>query len=434
MFMKKVLILACMIPACVILGFGGYLHAQAAAAQAGTAQAGAPVDTTVCDVVKKPQAFNGQIVRIKGTVIAGFDEFVITDSTDPNCGYPVNAIWLAYPPGTKGKAGPAAMVVVQPAKNFTGTLTPPTRAAVTLDKTGDRGKDFKQFDSLLAQKHEKGADMCLGCTRYTVTATLVGRLDSVADATLKRDSSGKIVGFGGFGNMNAYPARLVLESVSDVTPKEIDFSKNDDETKAGATAGGNGADQYGAGAGCGGGGCMGGGGNGIDLNGAIAAAQKAANGLAAGPPKDAAIRAAAVYGKAGDHSTGVFTANGASNEASPADEQLGTKDSPDGVLFNCTFNSDRVQGDSLTRAVMHMGEHISELRNPDPGNEGAPPYVLESDAWVVTSVSAALSGQKFLSLPGGYLIWDSSWSVADRTDKMESVLKDFLVNEAALGR
>jgi hypothetical protein len=419
--MKKVLILACM----VSFGLGCDLYSQTPAPQAG-----APAETTVCDVVKKPQAFNGQIVRIKGTVIAGFDEFVITDSTDPNCGYPVNAIWLSYPPGTKGKAGPAAMVVVQPAKNFTGTLTPPARAAVTLDKS----KDFKQFDSSLAQKHEKGADMCLGCTRYKVTATLVGRLDSVADATLKRDSSGKIVGFGGFGNMNAYPARLVLESVSDVAPKEIDFSKNDDETKGGATAGGNGADQYGAGAGCGNGGCMGGGGNGIDLNGAIAAAQKAANGLVDGPPKDAAIRASAVYGKGGDHSTGVFAANGPSNEASPADEQLGIKDSPDGVLFNCTFNAERLQGDSLTRAVMHMGEHISELRSPASGNESAPPYVLESDAWVVTAVSAAFSGQKFLSLPGGYVIWDSNWSVDDRTNKMESVLKDFLVNEAALGR
>ena len=422
---KRVLILACM-----FFGFGGYLLAQAAAPQATAPQAGAPVDTTVCDVVKKPQTLNGQIVRIKGTVIAGFDEFVITDAADPNCGFMVNAIWLDYPQGTKGKAGPATMVVVQPAKNFTGTLTPPTRAAVTLDKS----KDFKQFDSLLAQKHEKGADMCLGCTRYTVTATLVGRLDSVADATLKRDPSGKIVGFGGFGNMNAYPARLVLESVSDVTPKEIDYSKNDDETKGGATGAGYTDNPYGGGAGYGGGTMTGGGGSGIDVNSAIAAAQKAAGGLAPGPPKDAAIRAAAVFGKAGDHSTGVFTANGPSNEASPADEQLGTKDSPDGVLFNCTINPDRVQGDSLTRTVMHMGEHISELRNPDPGNESAPPYVLESDAWVVTAVSAALSGQKFLSLPGGYVIWDSSWSTADRTDKMESVLKDFLVNEAALGR
>ena len=194
----------------------------------------------------------------------------------------MNAIWLAYPAGTKGKAGPAAMLTIGPARNFTGKFTPATRTPVTLDKS----KELKQFDSLLAQKHEKGADMCLGCTRYEVTATLVGRLDSVADATLERDSSGKIVGFGGFGNMNAYPARLVLESVTDVTPKEVDYSKNDQETKGGATGGGNGADMYGAGAGCGGGGCVGGGaGNGMDLNGAILAAQKTADKLAAGPPK-----------------------------------------------------------------------------------------------------------------------------------------------------
>jgi hypothetical protein len=301
---------------------------------------------------------------------------------------------------------------------------------VTLDKS----KDFKQFDALLAQKHEKGADMCLGCTRYTVTATLVGRLDSVADATLKRDPSGKIVGFGGFGNMNAYPARLVLESVSDVTPKEIDYSKNDEETKGGSTGAGYVDNPYGGGAGYGGGSMTGGGGSGIDLNGAIAAAQKAANGLAAGPPKDAAIRAATVYGKAGDHSTGVFVANGIANEASPQNEELGTKDSPDGVLFNCTINSDRVQGDSLTKAVMHMGEHISELRSPAPGNEAAPPYALESDGWVVTAVSAVVGGQKFLSLPGGYVIWDINWPADDRNTKMASSLKDFLVNEAMLSQ
>ncbi len=389
----------CLILACIVFGFGCGVYAQSAA----------PVDTTVCDVVKKPQAFDGKMVRIKGTVVAGLDEFVIKDSPDPNCGYPVNAIWLAYPPGSKGKAGPAAMLVVQPARNFKGAYTPPTRATVTLDKS----KDFKQFDSLLAQKHEKGADMCLGCTRYEVAATLVGRLDAVADAALKYDASGKIVGFGGFGNMNAYPARLVLQSVSDVTPKEIDFSKNDEETK--------GVPQEGAG------------GQEMDLYGAIAAAQKSADALAAGPPKDAAVKAAAVYGKPGDH-TGVFVNYGPANEAPPKDEELGTKDSPDGILFNCTFNSDRLQGAALTRAVIHMGEHIAELHNLASANEAMPAYILESDAWVVTTITAVISSQKFLTLPGGYLIWDINWPTADRNDKMEGVLKDYLANEAQLSR
>jgi hypothetical protein len=81
-----------------------------------------------------------------------------------------------------------------------------------------------------------------------------------------------------------------------------------------------------------------------------------------------------------------------------------------------------------------MGEHVSELRNPAAGNEAAPAYLLESDAWVVTSVGAAFAGQKYLTLPGGYLIWDGDWSVAERTDKMTSVLKDFLNNEAMLSQ
>jgi len=393
--MKNGFILACM-----ILGFGGDLYAQAA-----------PVDVAVCDVVKKPQAFNGQIVRIKGTVVAGFDEFVIKDSTDSNCGYPVNAIWLDYPAGTKGKAGPAAMLVIQPARNFAGKLTPATRAGLTLDKS----KDFKQFDSLLAQKHEKGMDMCLGCTRYEVTATLVGRLDSVADATLQRDSTGKIMGFGGFGNMNAYPARLVLESVSEVTPKEIDYSKNDEETKGPPQPAAAPVSP-------------------IEVFDAIGAAKAIADKLSAGPPKDEAEKAAASYGKLGDHSTGVNVVYGAGNEASPKDEELGIRDSQDGVLFNCTFNSDRLQGDALPRAVIHIGEHISELRNPSKGNEAAPAYILESDAWVVTAVSAVFGGQKFLSLPGGYVVWDVNWPVADRNDKMASTLKDFLLNGAMLSQ
>jgi len=81
-----------------------------------------------------------------------------------------------------------------------------------------------------------------------------------------------------------------------------------------------------------------------------------------------------------------------------------------------------------------MGEHVSELRNPAPGNEAAPAYLLESDAWVVTAVSAVVGGQRFLSLPGGYVIWDSSWSADDRNTKMADVLKDFLNNEAMLSQ
>ncbi|MGA2571523.1 MAG: hypothetical protein ABSF23_13470 [Terracidiphilus sp.] len=391
--MKRSLVLACL-----ILGFGGGLWAQV-------------VDTTVCDIVKKPQAFDGKTVRIKGTVVAGFDQFVIRDAADPNCGYPVNAIWLDYPAGTKGKAGPAAILTVQPARNFTGKYAPPTRTPVTLDKS----KDFKLFDSLLSQRHEKGTDMCLGCTRYEVTATLVGRLDAVADASLQYDSSGKIVGFGGFGNMNAYPARLVLQSVSDVTPKEIDFTKNDEEAKGSPQMGPPGPD--------------------MDVYAAIAAAQKATGALlsSVGALKDTAVKAAAVYGQPGDR-TGVLEYYGPGNEASPKDEELGAKDSPDGVLFNCTFNGDRLEGHAFVIAVIHIGEHVSELRHPQPPNTAAPAIILEANAWAVSTLISITTNQKFLTLPGGYRIWDVNWPAAERNDRIDQVLKDYLAKQALLSQ
>jgi hypothetical protein len=383
--MKRIFVLALLVCACA---FG--LHAQA-------------VDTTVCAIVKNPKAFDGKIVRIKGTAEAGFDQFIVKDSSP--CGFPVDGIWLSYPPGTKGKAGPAVMLQVQPAHNFAGTYTAPTRTPVELDKS----KDFKQFDNLLSQPHNKGGGMCLGCSRYAVTATLVGRLDGVESASLQRDKAGKIIGFGGFGNMNAYPARLVLQSVADVTQKELDYSKSDALTKdTPAPPADNGG--Y------------------FDL---LAAAEKSIAALAGVPAGAQVEKDVAVFGKKGEH-TGVSIIYATTNEASPKDEAPGAKDSPDGILFNCIVYQSRLDQTETTRAVIHMGQHVSDLRSPQPGNEDAPPFVLEYNGWMMTAAAAISSGDKFLTMPGGYLLWNLTWKPEERNSNMGDTLKKFLSNEAAL--
>ena len=384
----------------LLLAFECGLHAQAAA----------PVDVKVCDVVKNPASFDGKMVRIKGTVVAGFDEFAIKDATDPNCGFQVNGIWLSYPQGSKAKSGPVAIVTAQPAHNFAGTWKAPTRTPVTLDKS----KDFKQFDSLLAQPHQKGLDMCLGCARYEVTATLVGRLDGVADAMIKRDASGKVVGFGGFGNMNAYPARLVLASVSDVTPKEIDYSKTDAITKGDSVLTPP--------PGSGGGG---------EFDDSFAAAVRLASHVAAGPAAEQTRSAVAVFPKPKEQN-GVSVVYGVGNEVTPDGE--GAKDSPDGILYNCVLNRDRLQGPSMVVALFHVGQHVADLRSPKPDSADAPFLINENDAWVVTSIAAIVGGQKYLTLPGAYLFWNTAWPADQRDDKMEAALKDFLSNEALLSR
>jgi hypothetical protein len=372
--MKHVFALVC------FCAFSCGLHAQA-------------VDATVCEILKNPQSFNGKIVRVKGTITADLDEFAVKGA---GCGQQVNGIWLSYPEGTKAKSGPAAMLQLQPAKNFAGTVTAVERTPVQLDKN----KDFKQFDSLLAAPY-KGGGMCLGCGRYTVSATLVGRLDGVVPE-LKRDGSGKIVEIRGFGNLNAYSARLVLQSVSDVSSQEIDYSKGSTASKADSAsdpdAGSRLAHEFGAGS----------------------------------VLKDQPKRAIGAFGKEGDDN-GVMV-GGLPNEASGKDEAKANHDSPDGVLFNCKFDFDRLKGDPLGRAMTHLGEHIADVRNPETGIDTAGAYQLEYRAWLTTMLGAIESGQKTLMLPGGYMIWNSAWPTTDLNKKADDALTSFLGDEGLLSK
>lgn len=352
------------------------------------------VDATVCEILKAPKTFNGKIVRIKGTVEAGFDQFVIKGV---DCGQKVNEIWLSYPEGTKAKSGPAAMLELQPAKNFAGTVAPVDRTPVQLDKN----KDFKQFDSALATPF-KGSGMCLGCGRYNVSATLVGRLDGVVPE-LKRDTSGKIIGISGFGNLNAYSARLVLQSVSDIQQQEIDYSKAPPLPKSDAA-----------------------------LDSEAGAVLSHEFGPTSIPLADQPKRAIAAFGKPGEDN-GVDV-GGLLNEASAKDEAKSTNSSPDGVLFKCSFNFDRLKGDPLARAMAHLGEHIADLRNPGNGLESVGLYQLEYRAWITTMMNAIYSGQKSLLIPGGYTIWNSTWPTPSLNRNTNEALTGFLSNQELLAK
>ena len=354
------------------------------------------VDTTVCDILKDPASFNGKTVRVKATVAAGFDRFAIEG---PGCGQHVNDIWLAYPEGTKAKAGPVAVVELQAAHNFAGSVAAAERTPVQLEKS----KDFKQFDSLLATPAKDSA-MCLGCSRYKVNATLVGRLDGVAKAGLHRDSAGKVLDWSGFGNLSAYSARLVLQSVSEVTPQEIDYSKALAATK----------------------------GDFLDTSVSgdpVLAAHLGAKAFGAGNPAgDQIEKAAAAFGKKGEEN-GVSIVSRIANEVPRAEGTKGAQESSDGVLFNCTFNRDRLQGDALTRAIVHSGALVGELRNPLPGTENDGLFEMEYRAWATTSFSAVAVGQKTMAISGGYVLWNMAWPPAERTKLLDEALKASLLGE-----
>lgn len=345
---------------CLLIG------ATAASAQA--------VDAKLCDILAHPMGFNGKIVRVTGTVVAGFDEFIIRDTS---CKQRVNAVWLDYPTGTKAKAGPAAVITLQLAKNSPGQPAPVSATAVTLDSGGD----FNKFDSILSAP-VKTSGQCLGCVRSTVTATLTGRLDAVDAVSLEKAGSMFTV-VKGFGNLARYPARLLIQSVTNVSESDIDYSKPAD---------------------------LGDGDVGLGLT------------------ADDLKRAAAAFGAPGEDN-GVDVDFTVANSLRPDDGAKGSGNSPDGLLLIVAFDGARLKGKAMGDALAHTGTHIADLRESPMGRNL---FQLESRAWGVTVMSAIVNKEKTLTLPGGYVAWNSKWTDADKQKQLPGSLSGYLLNWAGL--
>lgn len=344
------------------------------------------VDTTVCDILSSPQSFDGKTVRVKGIAIAGFEEFAIKGV---GCNQVVNAIWLAYPEGTRGKAGPVAYLRLQLGKNNPTVVSNVSRASVTLDKN----KEFKEFDKLLSTQARTDG-MCPGCVKFTVAGTFVGRLDGTKDTGVSRDASGKVIGLSGFGNLNSYNARLVLQSVSEISPQEIDYTKGGVAASTDSTA-------------------------------------RSHSFVAGAPTADQAKRAAAAFGAPGEDN-GVNVGFGVANEISKDDTAKSNSNSPDGLLFQVMIDGDRLKGSAMEIAMAHTGTHIADTRSTAPGIPNVSSYGMEFRAWQTTVVSAITGKLKTLVLPGGYVIYSQSWANPDIGKNVNSGISGFLANWASI--
>jgi hypothetical protein len=144
-------------------------------------------------------------------------------------------------------------------------------------------------------------------------------------------------------------------------------------------------------------------------------------------------RAASAFGKQGEDN-GVNIGFGIANEASPKSEAKGEKDSPDGVLFNCTFDQNRLKGIALSLAIAYAGTQIADLRSTQPVLERQDTFDLVNHAWQITAVLAIANGLKTLTLPGGHLAWNLAWAPTDRDRNLNDALTAYLKNQALLSR
>lgn len=140
------------------------------------------VDASVCELARRPAAFNGTMIRVRARIEIGVEDFKLSDACT---GRAIDAIWLEYGRGPKK----------QPAIWCCGDLTPRD----SLNVVGDA--EFRKFDELLTKS-------------MPVVATLVGRFDStqpVAGANGQEPYCS-----GAFGHLGVFCARIVIQSVSNV--------------------------------------------------------------------------------------------------------------------------------------------------------------------------------------------------------------------------
>ena len=356
---------------------------------------GSAVEATPCDVLSRPMDFNGKTVRVSGTVQTGLDDFVLRA---PGCAGTLlsspQAIWIDYPRGTHGKAGPAMRIALA----VSGS-TMPVPAAAALD----RGRDFERFDTALsAPLPARG--LCLGCAKTAVTATLTGRVDAVPVARIVR-SGARYSSAPGFGSLNRYRVRLVLQSVSNVVEKDNDYQPASAELAVVRhTLSG---DPF-----------------------------KVANRMPAAFLNGTAVygqvrRAAVVYGTPGGDNTGITVSYGPPNEDTEADDVAAAAAAPGGLLIHVTLDRDRLPMDALIYAVFYGGSIAADLREP---GEPSAHLELEQHALETVLLAAIAGNAKNLVLPTGAVLWNDEWAPADRQRLSDAAIKRFLRTWQANGR
>jgi hypothetical protein len=151
-----------------------------------------PVDVPGCELARRPKAFAGKMIRVRGTLSVHFESFSLDI---PDCDAH-QGIWLAFGGDVPG--------IVPSTANDT-VRRPGSDLKVNGVSYGiKKDVNFWRLYALIAARHGDRRD-------YKVTATLTGTLFGEE----VRGSTGEVLSLGGYGHLGCY-ALLVITRVSDV--------------------------------------------------------------------------------------------------------------------------------------------------------------------------------------------------------------------------
>ena len=157
-----------------------------------------PLETTVCEILDDPSAYNNRLVKVRGYVSASSEYSLLVDE---RCD--TNPIWLAF---ADGSAAPQLVATVNGTgtaggRDSTGRQIPPIPVHLVRDANY---MQLMHYLTLSAKGKACADEPPLAfppdCTTYRVAATFTGRVDGVSnqihEAHRKRSSTTKSTGRG----------------------------------------------------------------------------------------------------------------------------------------------------------------------------------------------------------------------------------------------
>jgi hypothetical protein len=171
-----------------------------------------PVDTTVCTILENPAAFNNRLVRIRGYFSGNFEYSMLSGD---DC---KGSLWFEYGDG----GGPPSLAIYVSGGARPGSEDSQGRLILPIPVKVIRDAKLKQFERQTNAMAKAEADYERAhpneYVSYCVTATFVGRVDSVSSEIHEFRKKPKTDGrsdFLGFGQMGLFEAQLAIQSVVD---------------------------------------------------------------------------------------------------------------------------------------------------------------------------------------------------------------------------
>jgi hypothetical protein len=174
-----------------------------------------PIETTVCQILEDPSAYNNKLVKIRGSVWVNFEYAVLTSK---GCS---DGIWFALADGS----GPPGLVAIVKGNGRPGGKNSKGAPIAPVPVRLIRDVNFEKFEHYMRVKAEEKP--CINdltqptepdCDVDRVTATFTGRIDSVSERVHEahlRKSPREKSDFSGFGYMGLFDAQIAVKGIEE---------------------------------------------------------------------------------------------------------------------------------------------------------------------------------------------------------------------------